>query len=95
MNEQPNTEELVNTRVPKKNQLGLIGFIVAVAAIVLIWIPSLSEILWLVGLILSVIGITRKPRKFAVAGLITSILAIVIAIVAALLDMASFLFMAG
>lgn len=95
MNEHSNSEQLGNTQIAKKNKIGLIGLIVAIAAIAFIWIPSMFEFLWLAGLILSLIGLFRKPRKMAVIGIITSLVGLVIAIIAVLFDIFSFVIMMG
>ena len=46
------------------NAMGTAGFIIALVTIFLFWIPVLGWILWLLGLIFSGIGVTRKPKGF-------------------------------
>ncbi len=52
---------------PQENGFGLAGFIVSIAAIVLCGIPSM------IGVVLSLIGLRKRPKGFAVAGLIIGI----------------------
>ncbi len=55
------------------NVVGLIGFIVAIVAASTSWIYIYGWIVWLVGLVLSIIGIFWRPRGFAYWGVIISI----------------------
>lgn len=51
---------------------GLIAFLISLlpgTGLIFVWFPALA------GLILSIIGITKRPRGLAIAGLIFSILA--------------------
>ena len=55
------------------NPIGLVGFITSVVAIFLVLLPIVNLIIWLTGLILSsIIGMSKKPKTLAVAGLIIS-----------------------
>lgn len=56
------------------NGTGVAGFIFAILGLLLGWIPVLGWILWLLGLILSFIGLFKKPNGLAIAGFIISIL---------------------
>ena len=58
------------------NAMGTAGFIIA-----LVWIPVLGWILWLLGLIFSGIGVTRKPKGLAIAGLVISLIGLILLIV--------------
>ena len=62
----------------KKNTVGLAGFIVALLALITSSIPYLGGILWLLGLVLSTIGLFKRPRGFAVAGFILSMLVVIV-----------------
>lgn len=53
----------------ERNKIGLIGFIFALLGFVFCWIPVLNILLWLLGLIFSIIGICRVPRIFAGIGI--------------------------
>lgn len=55
--------------VKKGNGMGVTGFVIALIAFVFCWLPILNWILWILGLIFSVIGMFKKPKGFAIAGL--------------------------
>ena len=63
------------------NAMGTAGFIIALVTIFLFWIPVLGWILWLLGLIFSGIGVTRKPKGLAIAGLVISLIGLILLIV--------------
>ena len=63
------------------NAMGTTGFIIALVTIFLFWIPVLGWILWLLGLIFSGIGVTRKPKGLAIAGLVISLIGLILLIV--------------
>ena len=62
----------------KKNGLGIAGFVVALVALVFCWVPIFNWILWAVGLILSFIAIFKQPKGFAIAGLVISLVGLVL-----------------
>lgn len=62
---------------PKSNGMGIAGFVLSLVA--LIPIPFLSNLIWLLGLIFSFIGLFKEPRGFAIAGLVISLIWFVIA----------------
>ncbi len=62
------------------NGTGVAGFVLAILGIFLGWIPVLGWILWFLGLILSFIGVFKKPNGLAIAGLIISLIGILIII---------------
>ncbi len=66
---------------PRSNGLGMAGFILSLCALIFCWVPVLDIILWVLGLVFSLIGIFKAPRGFAVAGLIISLLVIITAII--------------
>lgn len=63
------------------NAMGTAGFIIALVTIFLFWIPVLGWILWLLGLIFSGIGVMRKPKGLAIAGLVISLIGLILLIV--------------
>lgn len=68
-----------------KNGIGTAGFILALCAVVLSWVPVLGQILWLLGLIFSAIGISKakktgKGKGLSIAGLVISLIGVVIMI---------------
>ena len=73
---------IINHEAPKKsNGLGTAGFVLALLGLILCWIPVLDWILWLLGLIFSIIGVFRQPKGLAIAGLVISCLGLIILIV--------------
>lgn len=56
----------------KGNGLGTAGFVLALVALVLCWVPILNWILWLLGLIFSFIGVFKPKKGLAIAGLVIS-----------------------
>jgi hypothetical protein len=72
---------IINSADKKSNGLGVAGFVLALIAIILGWVPVLGWIIWLLGLIFSAIGIFRKPKGFAIAGLAISLIGLVLLVV--------------
>lgn len=70
MNNQQNNQEnlrhvqtiLVREQRYKSNGLGTAGFITSLLGLLLSWVPVLGWILWLVGALLSLIGVFKSPR---------------------------------
>lgn len=59
-------------QTPHKNSLGTAGFTLSLVALVLGWFPVVGWIVWILGAIFSGIGIFRKPRGLAIAGVCIS-----------------------
>ncbi len=73
------TQPYYNQPQPSRsNGLGITGFVLSLLALLLGWVPLLGWIIWLLGLIFSLIGIFRKPRGLAIAGLLLSLLALIV-----------------
>lgn len=70
----------MENEVKQKNGLGTAGFILSIVAIVLCWVPVLNWILWFLGALFSIIGVFKKPKGLAIAGLIISFILIIILI---------------
>ena len=71
------------------NGIAVAGFVLALCAVVLFWLPVVAQIVWLLGLILSAVGLARarksvgRPRfGLAVAGLVVSLAGVVLFILA-------------
>ena len=64
----------------ESNGIGTAGFVLALIAIFLGWVPVLGWIIWLLGLIFSAVGLTRQPKGLAIAGLVISLVGIVMLI---------------
>ncbi|MHC5226603.1 hypothetical protein [Ignatzschineria sp. LJL83] len=63
---------------PNGNTVGLIGFIFAIIAIFTSWIPFLGFICWIAGVVLSIIGLFKAPRGFAIAGTVISFIGVIL-----------------
>ena len=69
---------IVNQVERRSNGVGVAGFVLALIAIFLGWVPVLGWIMWLLGLILSFVGIFKAPRGLAIAGLVISLIGIIL-----------------
>lgn len=70
------------TPVIRNNPLALVGMILGIVALVLCWIPYLGFLIAVAGLVLSIIGITKKNtngKGKAIAGIICAGIALLIA----------------
>jgi len=77
----PNQTVIVNQTEKKSNGLGTAGFVLALIAIFVGWIPVLGWIVWLLGLIFSFIGVFKVPRGLAIAGLVISLIGVILLLV--------------
>ncbi len=64
----------------ESNGIGTAGFILSIIALVAGCLPVVGWLVWLLGLIFSFIGIFKRPRGLAIAGLIISLIGIIILI---------------
>lgn len=74
-------KEIVNnlkTTDDGKNGLATAGFVLSIISFFLGWIPFLGWSMWLLGFIFSFIGIFKAPRGLAIAGLVISLIGIII-----------------
>ena len=62
----------------KSNGVGTAGFVLALIAFLLCWVPVLDFILWFLGALLSFIGVFKAPRGLAIAGLVISFIGIIV-----------------
>ncbi|MDR2138307.1 MAG: DUF4339 domain-containing protein [Tannerella sp.] len=60
------------------NGTGTAGFVLSLVGLFLGWIPVLGWLAWLIGLILSFVGIFKEPKGLAIAGLVISSIELVI-----------------
>lgn len=58
--------------------MGVAGFVLALIGLFLFWVPVFNWILWLLGLIFSIIGVTRKPKGLAIAGIAISFVVLIL-----------------
>lgn len=73
---------IVQHEGPKKNGLGTAGFVLALVGLIFSWVPVLGWLCWLLGLIFSFIGVFKQPRGLAIAGLVISLIALIVLIFA-------------
>lgn len=71
-------DRIVVIQEKQSNGLGVAGFVIALIALFLGWVPVLGWVLWSLGLILSFAGVFKKPRGLAIAGLIISMIDLLI-----------------
>ena len=62
----------------KGNGMGTAGFVLALLAFVFCWVPVLDFILWFLGAPFSFIGVFKKPKGLAIAGLVISFIGIIV-----------------
>lgn len=70
------------TPVIRNNPLALVGMILGIVALVLCWIPYLGFLIAVAGLVLSIIGVTKKNtngKGKAIAGIICAGIALLVA----------------
>ena len=80
--QQPYQQPQVVMMKSPTNGLGTTGFILALLAILVSWVPGLDVLMWLLGLVFSAIGCFKQPRGLAVAGLVISLLDLIVLILA-------------
>ena len=78
-----NTPTIIIQNSSKSNGIGTAGFVLALIAVFLGWVPVLGWIIWLLGLVLSGVGVTKTPKGLAIAGLVLSLIGLVILILLA------------
>jgi hypothetical protein len=78
----------------QRNGIGLTGFILSLVCLFTSWAPGLNIVMWILGLVFSAVGVFRKPKGFAIAGLVISMISILVIIIlaAAIGELASELF---
>ena len=81
---------IINQEQKKSNGIGTAGFIIALVALFLGWIPIFGWILWVLGLLFSFIGVFKSPRGLSIAGLVISFIGVILIVfVFALLGIAA------
>ena len=70
--EQPKQTIIIQQPVSRSNGLGTAGFVLALIALFLGWI------VWLLGLIFSACGMFKAPRGLAIAGLVISLIGVIL-----------------
>lgn len=60
------------------NGFGTAGFVFALLAFFVCWVPVVDFIVWFLGALFSFIGLFKKPRGLAIAGFILSSIVIIV-----------------
>ncbi|MDR0419608.1 MAG: hypothetical protein LBH34_05300 [Prevotellaceae bacterium] len=71
---------VINQVAYKSNSVGTAGFVLALIALVICWVPVAGWITWVLGLILSFVGVFKSPKGLAIAGLIISLIDVILLI---------------
>ena len=78
---QPNggnqSQVFIQMQEKQSNGMGTAGFVLSLIALLLCWVPVLDWILWFLGMIFSFVGVFKKPRGLAIAGLVISFIGII------------------
>jgi len=69
---------IINQTEKKSNVIGTAGFVLALIAVFLGWVPVLGWIIWLLGLILSFVGVLKETKGLAIAGFVISLIGIIL-----------------
>jgi len=69
---------IINQQENKSNGTGTAGFVLALIALFLGWVPVLGWILWILGAVLSFVGVLKSPKGMAIAGLVISFIGIIL-----------------
>lgn len=69
---------IINQSEKKSNGIGTAGFVLALIALFLGWVPVLGWVLWFLGLILSFVGVFKQPNGLSIAGLVISLIGIIL-----------------
>jgi len=79
-NSQGQTIIVNQTPQSQSNGVGTAGFVLALIALFLSWVPGVGWFMWFLGLLLSFIGMFKSPRGLAVTGFIISLIDLIILI---------------
>ena len=72
---------IINQQIKKSNGIGTAGFVLSLISIFLGWIPVLGWLIWALGLIFSFVGVFKSPKGLAIAGLVISLIGIILLVV--------------
>lgn len=76
-NQNPKERTIVINNQKETNGIGIAGFVLAILSIFIGWIPFVGWICWFLGLLFSFIGVFKKPKGLAIAGLVISLIGII------------------
>ncbi len=69
----------------RRNGIGTAGLVLSIIGMALFWVPVVNVILWFLGFLFSFIGVFKRPRGKAIAGLVISIVSVLILVVISLI----------
>ena len=68
----------MENQVAQQNGIGTAGFVLALIGLIFCWVPILNWILWILGVIFSLIGVFKRPKGLSIAGLVISFIWIIV-----------------
>ncbi len=71
---------IIKQEEKKSNGIGTAGFVLALIALFIGWVPFIGWIIWILGLIFSFVGVFKSPKGLAIAGLVISFIGIILLI---------------
>ena len=77
---QPQAAPVQPQPVNSKNGISTAGLVLSILGLALCWVPFANLILWFLGILFSFIGVFKRPKGKAIAGLIISVVSIVVII---------------
>ena len=82
MEENSNKKEhqtiIINQQPSNSNTLGVIGFVLALISWLFSCLPFVGFLVWFLGALFSILGLFKKPRGLAIAGVIISFIGLII-----------------
>ena len=69
-----------NSSKQQRNGIGLTGFIMSLLCLVTSWAPIVNIVMWILGFVFSAVGLFKKPKGFAIAGMVISLISILLII---------------
>jgi len=77
-NSTQNSSTTVIVQRSRSNGIGTAGFVFALLAFFVCWVPIVDFIVWFFGALFSFIGLFKAPRGLAIAGFILSFIGIIV-----------------
>ena len=78
---QPQPAAVEPQPVRRKNGIATAGLVLSIVGLALCWFPFVNLVLWFLGILFSFIGVFKRPRGKAIAGLIISVVSIVVILI--------------
>ncbi|WP_026809151.1 hypothetical protein [Arenibacter latericius] len=69
-----NGQTIIVNQKTESNGLGTAGFVLSIIALVAGCLPFVGWTVWFLGLLFSFIGVFKRPRGLAIAGLVISLI---------------------